>query len=62
LTPAEARVALLLCAGLPAKRIVKELQLRPSTIHSQVKSIFAKTGASSQVELVRMLLSQGSVQ
>jgi DNA-binding CsgD family transcriptional regulator len=57
LTPSEARVALMLCAGLPTKEIVNQLERRPSSVRSQLKSVFAKTDTHSQVELVHMLLS-----
>ena len=57
LTPSEARVALMLCSGLPTKDIVDQLQLRPDSVRSQLKSVFAKTDTHSQIELVHMLLS-----
>jgi DNA-binding CsgD family transcriptional regulator len=59
LTPAEARVAILLARGLSLAEVSKAQNTSPHTVRAQLKSIFAKTGVSRQAELVRMIL--GSV-
>jgi DNA-binding CsgD family transcriptional regulator len=59
LTPAEARVASLLVSGLPVKRIARELKVGLSTVRTQLKSVFEKTGTHRQSELMRVLLLAG---
>jgi len=59
LTPAEARVAILLARGLSLAEVSKAQNISPHTARAQLKSIFAKTGVSRQAELVRMII--GSV-
>lgn len=56
LTAAETRLALLLLGGQTMKEAVAVLGISRNTAHSQLGSIFRKTGASSQAELVRILL------
>jgi DNA-binding CsgD family transcriptional regulator len=55
LTPAEARVARAIAAGRAASEIAREHGVSGETIRSQLRAIFAKTGVSRQVELVRLL-------
>ncbi len=55
LTPAEARVTRLLCAGKSVKRIVTELSVSQETVHAQLKRVMAKTGTKRQAELVSLL-------
>jgi DNA-binding CsgD family transcriptional regulator len=56
LTAAETRLALLLLSGQTIKEAVAVLGISRNTAHSQLGSIFRKTGTSSQAELVRVLL------
>lgn len=57
LTPAEARVALLLADGHSPKQISAMLAVTGHTIRSQLKSVFAKTGVRRQSELVALILT-----
>jgi len=57
LTPAESKVALMLCSGRPPKEIARDLQLSIATVRSHLASLLAKTGTSRQVQLVRLLMS-----
>jgi len=56
LTAAETRLALLLLGGQTIREAVAVLGVSRNTAHSQLASIFRKTGANSQAELVRILL------
>lgn len=55
LTPAEQRIVSLLGAGNGAPRTAEILQSSLHTIHSHLKSIFAKTQTSSQNELIALV-------
>lgn len=55
LTPAEARVAQAIASGHSLAEIAKNHGVATETVRTQLKSIFAKTGASRQVDLVRLL-------
>jgi len=55
LTPAEIRVTAELLKGLSLQEAATQLNLGLSTVRSQLKSIFRKTGATRQAELIRML-------
>lgn len=57
LTPAEARVAMLLASGLSVDEIVERLDIGANTARTHLKSIFAKTDTRRQGELIRLLLS-----
>jgi DNA-binding CsgD family transcriptional regulator len=57
LTPAECRVALLLCDGRAPRVIADTVGVTENTVRSQIKSIFSKTGAKRQGELIRLLLT-----
>ena len=57
LTPAEANVAILLARGLSLAEVSEAQNISPHTARAQLKSIFAKTGASRQAELVRMVIT-----
>lgn len=59
LTPAECRVALLLCDGYSPKEIANTVCVTDNAVRSQIKSIFSKTGVRRQSDLVRLLLSNG---
>lgn len=52
LTPTERRIASLLSVGNNAPQVAAALQSSLHTIHSHLKSIFAKTSTSSQNELI----------
>jgi len=56
LTPAECRVALLLSDGHSPRKIATTVGVTDSTVRSQIKSIFLKTGVKRQGELIRLLL------
>jgi DNA-binding CsgD family transcriptional regulator len=56
LTPAETRLALLLLGGQTLREAMAVLGVSRNTAHSQLASIFHKTGTNSQAELVRILL------
>jgi DNA-binding CsgD family transcriptional regulator len=58
LTPAEHRVALLLCDGRAPREIADVIGVTYNTVRSQIKSVFSKTGVRRQGELVRLLLTQ----
>ncbi|MGZ8336478.1 MAG: helix-turn-helix transcriptional regulator [Allosphingosinicella sp.] len=55
LTPAEAQVALGLCAGHGRERIAVTRGVSLETLRAQVKSIYLKTGCSREAELVLLL-------
>jgi DNA-binding CsgD family transcriptional regulator len=57
LTPAEATLATLLAQGFDLDEAATELDIRRNTARSQLQSIFMKTNANRQSELVRMILS-----
>lgn len=57
LTGAEARVVADLAAGRTLEEIASGYGVRPSTVRSQLRSVFAKTGATRQAELVRLALA-----
>jgi DNA-binding CsgD family transcriptional regulator/PAS domain-containing protein len=56
LTPAEANLAILLSRGLSLAEVSETQHISQHTARAQLKSIFAKTGASRQAELVRLVL------
>ncbi|WP_442756617.1 helix-turn-helix transcriptional regulator [Methylocystis sp. JAN1] len=58
LTPTEARVAGSLAEGLTLDQIAERHNVTMSTIRSQVKSVFAKTGANRQSQIVALLAAQ----
>ncbi len=57
LTPAESRVALLLCAGNVAKDVARELNVSVPTVRSHVRALLEKTGTTRQAELIQLLCS-----
>lgn len=56
LTPAEAAFAKLLAEGLTLDEAGAQLGISKNTVKSRLRSIFAKTGATRQSSLIRMLL------
>jgi DNA-binding CsgD family transcriptional regulator len=61
LTPTEARVAGSLAEGLSLDQIAQRHKVKLSTIRSQVKSVFAKTGANRQSQIVALLAAQPKI-
>jgi DNA-binding CsgD family transcriptional regulator len=57
LTPAEAALATLIAQGSDLDEAAETLGIRRNTARSQLQSIFMKTNAKRQSELVRMILS-----
>lgn len=55
LSPAEARVARAIASGETVEAIAAAHRTSAQTIRTQLKSVFAKTGAHRQAELVRLL-------
>jgi DNA-binding CsgD family transcriptional regulator len=60
ITSAEARVACLLAGGSSVAQIAATLHVSTHTVRTQLKSVYAKTGAASQLEVVRRLLSDAA--
>lgn len=60
-TPAEARIAAALANGLAPDGIAAALELRINTVRWHIKRLLGKTGASTQAQLVRLLLAAGTV-
>lgn len=61
LTPAEARLAAMIVNGRTTEQCADDLQVKISTIRSQLNSIYAKTGATGQADLVRLVLSATTI-
>jgi len=55
LTPAEARVAMLLVSGLGPREISQQTETTQNTVRFQLKVIYRKTGVSRQSQLVRLV-------
>lgn len=55
LTPAEARVAVLIGSGLSGPEVAAMLRVSPSTVKTQLRHCFEKTGVHSQAGLARIL-------
>ncbi len=55
LTPAETEVTTSLLKGKSLAEIAGGRSVRLSTIRSQIKSVFAKTGVNRQIDLVRLI-------
>jgi DNA-binding CsgD family transcriptional regulator len=62
LTARESQVVALLVGGLSLKEIATRLGLSVHTVRAQLKSVFLKTGAKSQTELVRKVMAGPAVQ
>lgn len=56
LTPAEARLSILLARGISLANASEQLNVTQHTVRAQLKSIFTKTGATRQAELVGLIL------
>ena len=57
LTPAEARVAARLTSGATLEEIATEFGVSVTTVRSQLKALFDKTGTHRQTDLVRLLVA-----
>jgi DNA-binding CsgD family transcriptional regulator len=57
LTQAEARLAAKIALGATPADCARELEVKISTIRSQLNAVYRKTGASGQTHLVRLILS-----
>lgn len=57
LTPSEAVLSIQLCNGLSLEESAQKLGIKHNTARAHLRSIFSKTGARRQTELVRMLLN-----
>jgi CRP-like cAMP-binding protein/DNA-binding CsgD family transcriptional regulator len=57
LTPSEARLSSALLQGKNVTQVARELHIKVNTVRSHLKSIFLKTGANRQSELVRILIT-----
>lgn len=57
LTPTEARLSSALLQGKNVTQVAREYHIKVSTVRSHLKSIFLKTGANRQSELVRILIT-----
>jgi DNA-binding CsgD family transcriptional regulator len=55
LTPAEARLASIMAAGISIERAADRLGLSQETVRNQLKAVFAKTATHRQSELVALL-------
>jgi len=61
LTPAEARIAAMIVSGRSTEECANELHVKISTVRSQLLSVFAKTGATGQPDLVRLILTASAI-
>ncbi|MYE19110.1 MAG: helix-turn-helix transcriptional regulator [Rhodospirillales bacterium] len=61
LTPAEARVAVLLAEGRTLRQIASATGRKYSTVRTHLKHLFAKLGASRQFEVVQAVLALSSL-
>jgi DNA-binding CsgD family transcriptional regulator len=60
LTPAEQRVAVLISSGYTNKAAASRLGVSINTIGTQARSIFAKLGVQSRVQLANYLHEEGA--
>jgi len=60
LTPAEAKLAVLLTNGFTIENISAELSISAHTVRAHLRSIFSKTHVSRQSELIRLILSSAA--
>jgi DNA-binding CsgD family transcriptional regulator len=56
LTPAEARLAIAATAAGPLQDVARSIGVAPSTAKTHLKQVYAKTGAASRAELVRLVM------
>ncbi len=60
-SPAEARLAALLAAGVNLNQAAEQSHISKNTAKVQLKSIFSKTGVCRQAELVKLILTSPAV-
>ena len=60
LTPAEIRVAVAMAEGLTVEEAATQLGVMPSTVTSQLKQVYAKTGTDNRAKLVKLMMSVAS--
>jgi DNA-binding CsgD family transcriptional regulator len=56
LSAREAEIAILLSSGFDVDQVARRLQISVHTVRTHLKSIFSKTGISSQSGLIRRIL------
>jgi DNA-binding CsgD family transcriptional regulator len=61
LTPAEANLAVKLARGLSLAQLSEQQNISQHTARAQLKSVFSKTGATRQAELVRLILKSVAI-
>jgi DNA-binding CsgD family transcriptional regulator len=61
LTPAEANLAIKLTRGMSLAQLSGEQNISQHTARAQLKAVFAKTGATRQAELVRLVLKSVAI-
>ena len=61
LTPAEANLAVKLACGLSLAQLSEQQNISQHTARAQLKSVFSKTGATRQAELVRLILKSVAI-
>ena len=61
LSPAEARIAMLVGTGHPPKEVATELRITENTVRSVLKTIYGKLSVSRQSELAQMVARLGSL-
>jgi DNA-binding CsgD family transcriptional regulator len=57
LTPAEARLTALIARGLSTAQCARRLNVKTSTLRTQLSAIYEKTGAGGKADLVRIVVS-----
>ena len=57
LSPRELQVAKLVCEGLTNREIARDLKVRPGTVKTHLKVIFAKTQTRSKIKLLLRFIS-----
>jgi DNA-binding CsgD family transcriptional regulator len=60
LTPAEAKLAVLLASGLSLDEAAERLRVTVGTVRTRIKQVFAKTETNRQAGLVRLLLTEAA--
>ncbi len=60
LTVAETRLTLRIVQGRTVQEASVDLEIRPSTARTHLKSVFQKVGVGRQAELVRVLLTSAT--
>jgi DNA-binding CsgD family transcriptional regulator len=61
LTPTESKLASRLAEGTALGDVAQQLGMQPDTARKHVKSIFRKTGANRQSDLVRLVVNSAAV-